>query len=213
MITCSINELLDWVDVKNTAILVVDVQNDYCHEDGCFARGNSDVSLSQKMIPSLNKFLTEARQYKVPVIHIQSIHGKWTNSPVWISRHKRKDIDAENMLQPDSWGIEFYKVIPQPEDYVVVKHRYSAFVGTELDIVLKSQGIKTIIVAGVVTNACVETTAWHGFMNDYYVVVLEDCTAAGTVEEHESALSSMGKYFAAIATSGTTLAALKKVKG
>jgi len=212
MVTCGVDELLDLVDVKNSAILVIHVQNDYCHEDGCFARGNSDVSASQKMVPNLNEFLTEARQYKVPIIHIQSIHGKWTNSPVWISRHRRKNINAEKMLQPDSWGIEFYKVIPQPDDYIVVKHRYSAFVDTELDLVLRSQGIKTIIVAGVVTNACVETTAWHGFMKDYYVMVLEDCTAAGSADEHESALSSMGKYFAAIATSATALEALRRVK-
>ena len=211
MITCGVDELLDWVDVGNSAILVVDVQNDYCHEDGCFARGNFDVSFGQKMVPGLNKFLTEARQCKVPILHIQSIHGKWTNSPVWISRHRRSKIDADNMLQPGSWGVEFYKVVPQPEDYIVTKHRYSAFVDTELDVVLRSQGIKTIIVAGVLTNVCVELTAWHGFMKDYYVVVLEDCTAACSAEDHETALASMGESFA-IATSATALEALRRVE-
>ena len=213
MITCGVDELLDWVDVGNSAILVVDVQNDYCHEDGCFARSNFDVSSSQKIVPDLNNFLTEARRYKVPVIHIQSIHGKWTNSPVWISRHRKTNINAEEMLQPDSWGVEFYKVVPQPNDYIVAKHRYSAFVDTELDVVLRSQGIKTIIVAGVLTNVCVELTAWHGFMKDYYVVVLEDCTAACSAEDHETALSSMGKSFAAIATSATALEALRRAEG
>ncbi|MFC1955291.1 cysteine hydrolase family protein [Chloroflexota bacterium] len=211
MITCGVDELLDWVDVRNSAILVVDVQNDYCHEDGCFARGNFDVSFGQKMVPDLNKFLTEARKCKVPILHIQSIHGKWTNSPVWISRHRRTNIDADKMLQPDSWGVEFYKVLPRPNDYIVAKHRYSAFVDTELDVVLRSQGIKTIIVAGVLTNVCVELTAWHGFMKDYYVVVLEDCTAACSTEDHETALVSMGKSFV-IATSATAVEALRRAK-
>ncbi len=201
------NELLETVDMVKAAVLVVDMQNDYCHEDGCLAKGNNDVSLSQKMVPTLKNFLTETRRYQMPIIHIRTIHSKWTDSPSWRLRLKTWNADINKFLRPGSWGAEFYKIIPETDEYIVTKHRFSAFIDTDLDLVLRSQGIRTTILTGEATNVCVQATAWDGYMKDYYTVILGDCTAAFSAEEHEAALSSMERLIGITTTSETIIEA------
>lgn len=205
-------ELAERVDLTHCAVLAVDIQNDWCHENGHCAKSGNDVSILQHVVPKVAKLLAEARRYQVPIIHIRTIHSKWTDSPSWYARLKKRNIRAEDLLQPGSWGAEFYKIIPRPEDYVVAKHRYSAFVDTDLDLVLRSASIKTIIMAGFTSNVCVQNTAMHGFMKDYYVAFLEDCTATFTVEDHEIALAYMGRLSLAITNSKTLVEAWRLVR-
>jgi ureidoacrylate peracid hydrolase len=201
------NELLEKVDLMNSAVLVVDIQNDWDHEGGARAKAGNDVSIFQNTVPRIEAFLKGARSYHVPIIHIRSTHDKWTDSPPWLARFCKRNIDACNFLRPGSWGAEFYKVIPQADDYIVTKHRYSAFVDTELDLVLRCTGIKTIIMAGFATDICVQNTALHGFMRDYYVVVLADCTATLNPEDHVIALGYMDKLSLVITNAETLLEA------
>jgi ureidoacrylate peracid hydrolase len=82
----------------------------------------------------------------------------------------------------------------------VTKHRYSAFYNTDLDSILRSNGIRTIVLTGVATNVCVETTAREGFVRDYYVVLVSDGTATYSAQDHEATLRNIDRFFGEVAT-------------
>lgn len=94
-----------------------------------------------------------------------------------------------------SWGADFYEVAPEPGEVVVNKHRYSAFVNTRLDSILRSQKIETLIMTGVSTNVCVESTARDGFMLDYHIVLLRDACASYSTQAHEMTIKNIEGYF------------------
>ena len=185
------------------ALLVIDVQNDYCHSEGALARMGVPIDQIQNNVPQLERFLDQARSRNIPTIFVRSQQNAYTLSKAWQTR---------SFYQPDkiicranSWGAEFCRVRPAPTDWVVTKHRYSAFIGTNLDLVLRSGGIKSLVIIGYTTNVCVESTARHAAMNDYLVTVVEDCTAASTTEEHLGALNNIRRYFGRTKTSAEVL--------
>ena len=83
--------------------------------------------------------------------------------------------DDYAICQPGTFGADFYRLKPDPQDVIVRKHRYSAFIGTDLDLVLRSTKRKSIVFCGGATNMCLESTVRHAFMLDYYCVVVGDC--------------------------------------
>lgn len=89
---------------------------------------------------------------------------------------------------------------PLPEEIIVNKHRYSAFINTRLDSVLRSQRIETLIMTGVSTNVCVESTARDGFMLDYQIVMVQDACASYSRAAHEMTLENMKGYFGVVAS-------------
>src|SRR5690606_36592906 len=127
------------------ALIVVDVQNDYCHPDGASARRGSDVSGVKPMVPRLQALIERAREHGVPVIFIQTFHEQATDSAAWTAR---SDGRSGEVCRTGSWGAEFYEVSPKPGDIIVNKHRYSAFVNTRLDSVLRTLKAQTLIMTG-----------------------------------------------------------------
>jgi ureidoacrylate peracid hydrolase len=83
----------------------------------------------------------------------------------------------------------------------VIKHRYSAFINTDLNTVLKARGIQSVLVCGVATNVCVETTARDGYMYDYYVTMINDCSAAYDAKLHMGTLENIRSHFGLVASS------------
>lgn len=107
-----------------------------------------------------------------------------------------------------SWGADYYANLrPEVNDPVVVKHRYNAFLNTDLDTILRANGIRTTVFTGVSTNCCVESTAREAFMRDYYVVVVDDATASYSRELHQAALKTLDALFGEI----TSNAALTEI--
>ena len=202
------------VDLKHAALLLVDVQNDFCHRDGFVARRSGGMSSTDEMIPKLIRLLSEARKEKLPVIYTRHVNSAWSMSAVGNEQRQRQFPDISKVAcQEGSWGAEFYQELaPLPDECVVTKHRYSAFVGTDLDLILKSKGIKTLIMTGKATNICVESAARDGFMRDYYIVFLSDCTATARTEDQETTLRSIGNLFGVVATSEEVITAWQKVK-
>ena len=123
------------------------------------------------------------------------------------------EVEIPMHCREGSWGIELYQVEPQANERVLAKRRFSAFYSTDLDVMLRARGIKSLIMAGVATNVCVETTARDGFMRDYHIVFLSDCTAAYDRQEHYSALNNMSKYFGVVADSKELIEAWKTLPG
>jgi len=199
---------LEDVEIKNSVLIIVDVQNDFFHEKGGMGsknisveHGKNDVFEVQTIVPKIVNIISHARSFQVPVIFIQSLYSEWTDSPSFKKRGLTGGADYRRHCRPGTWGSKFYRVKPQPDDYVVTKHRHSAFIDTDLELVLRSRGIKTIILTGIATNVCVESTARDGFMKDYYVVLVEDCCAAWSQREHESAIFNIETYFGAVTSS------------
>ncbi len=183
-----------------TALIVVDVQNDFCHSEGIFGKRNADLSHVEKGVSNLLSFVDRCRQFNLPIIFVRTIHSSWTDSDSWIGRLEGA---AREMLicRPNSWGAKFYKVEPQMGDFIVTKHRFSGFVGTDLALVLRSKGIETLLMTGVATNVCVETTARDGFNLDYRIIFVEDCCGAFSPEEHASTITNINKYFGIVSNS------------
>jgi len=187
----TIPELLD---PAKAAILVVDVQNDFCHPAGSAGKAGADTSAAQAMIPRLQALLDAAREVGTKVIFIQTIHTDETDSEAWIGRHDVPRLTCRK----DTWGAEFTTVAPLANEPVVNKHRYSAFVNTRLDSVLRTLKVESIICTGVATNVCVESTARHGFMLDYHLVFVGDCSAGYNQALHDGTLENMKRNFGVV---------------
>lgn len=193
--------LSEKLDPKHCLVVVVDVQNDFCHPEGVMGKAGQDLFMVEEVMPRLVEVLEEARRVGVPIVFIQTIHSRWTDSQAWLTRVPAARDKIPQLCRPATWGADFYEVGPEGDERVVAKHRYSAFYGTDLDVVLRALGTKTLVMTGFATNVCVETTAREGFMRDYNVVFLSDCTGAYARDEHQAALINMSKYFGLVATS------------
>ncbi len=191
--------LAEKVDPKHAAIIVVDIQNDFCHDDGALGKRGLDMGDIQQMARNVKGLIQQAHRFNVPVIYIQTKQNTWTNSETWIARRRDISIEQLPICQEGTWGAEFYVVEPEARDCVVVKHRYSAFIETDLDLILRSQGIRTLIMTGVATNACVDSTLRDGYMKEYYIVALDDGCASTSPSAHQATLSNVEELFGDVA--------------
>ena len=192
--------LMDRIKPWKSALVVIDVQNDFCHGKGFFSKKNGEMPHVQRMIQNLVSLLKKWRQVKMPIIFVRTIHSEWTDSPAWLMRGGGMAKKAA-LCAPNSWGAEFYEVQPESGDCIVTKHRYSAFVGTDLDLILRSRGLETILFTGVATNVCVESTLRDAYNRNYHVILVEDCCGAFSAEEHAATLSNISKYFGIVTDS------------
>jgi ureidoacrylate peracid hydrolase len=182
------------VHPEHTALIVVDVQNDFCSPEGQFAKGGIDISMLREMVPNLIKFVDEARNVGVRVVFIQNttLRNGRSDSPAWLHfKFKASGVIPEYTVE-GTWGQQLCDGLEARKDEPIIKkHRSSAFVNTDLDLVLRSGGIKSLIITGCVTHGCVLATARHGAFYDYYVVVVKNCVASNNKELHEAALKIM----------------------
>lgn len=186
----------------DTAVLVVDVQNDFVHEKGSLAQAGRDVAPMQAVISNISNLVKAARSADVPVIWVRTEHNPWTNSSAWVNRLANKqDLQRHPICVGGTWGADLYELTPEYSEPVVTKHRYSAFVDTDLDLILRSMEIRRLLISGVTTNVCVESTARDGAMRDYFVTLLADCMAADSAAEHEATLFTFDHYFGSVANS------------
>jgi nicotinamidase-related amidase len=191
------------VQPAHTALVLIDLQNDFCHPDGFMGQMGEDISFIQDTLPSIRHLLERARQARVMVIHVKAEYGSLSASEVSMGYWTEAE-EAPQCCLPETWGGDFVAELkPLEREPVVVKHRYSAFVDTRLDLLLRSNGIRTVILPGVATHCCVESTARDAAMRDYYVVVPEDGVAVRGKQWHlhEASLEVLGTYFGLVVPS------------
>ena len=188
------------VDSRHAVLIVIDVQNDFCAEQGLMHREGADLTFVREMVPRLKRFISAAREHGMPVLFVKNVYNSkndWYLSDVFLEhmiRRRGSSYTGYRVCEPDSWGGLFYGgVKPVDGEPVVIKHRFSAFQSTDLDLILRSRGIRTLILTGVATNICVESTARDGFFNDYYIVLVSDCCATYSKEEHEHTLKTIDR--------------------
>jgi len=208
-------ELLTTLDQKvapsSAALIVVDVQNDFLAPGGYFDRVGYDLSHARGAVPSLKRLLPKAREVGVPVIFIQAIYDPAVLSPAMRERNRRRKLDVPRCLT-GTWGADFYEVRPLPGEPVVNKNRYSAFYKTTLEEVLTRRGVRSLLLTGVTTDTCVESTARDGYFRDYYVTVIGDCCGALSEQDHRGMLARADRDFATITTSDEVIKAWERIR-
>ena len=147
MMNAQLKTLAEQVDPGVAALLVIDMQNDFCHPEGVSGKRGRDLSMTTEMAPRLEEFVASCRRVGLAVVFVQTIHYPWTDSPSWV---RRLDKDGgDSVCRPGCWGTEFYRGLqPSEGDIVITKHRYSAFLGTDLDLILRSRGVRSLFISG-----------------------------------------------------------------
>ena len=184
------------IDTAKTAVIVVDMQNDFGSKGGMFDRAGIDISGIQKVIGPTAKVLASARRAGVKIIYLKmgfrpdlSDLGS-PDSPNRVlhlrfgvgQTVRAPDGRESRILIRDTWDTDIVPELkPQGGDVVIYKHRFSGFYQTDLDATLKKLGIKHLIVTGCTTSVCVEATVRDAMYRDYSCVLLTDCMSQPTL--------------------------------
>lgn len=190
-----LNSLEELVNPKRTALVVVDMQNDICHPAGYFAGIGKDLSAIEAAVKAMAALVDMARQADVLIVWIQMtvLSDARSESAAWLRRRTlpyREGLTAPEWTLAGTWGHDFVlPLTPRPNEPIVVKHRSSAFVGTQLDLILRSNQVDSLVIGGVVTQGCVESTVRDATFFDYYVVFVRDCVATFDRALHEASMT------------------------
>jgi len=202
-----LGSLKEKLQPAHTALLVVDMVNDFCADGGLISKDGRDITAAKALGARLPAFIDEARKAGVLVVFIRCVYTTERNfylSDVWLEQAARKRKGGYTSIpvcRDGAWEGDYYcDVRPQAGDVVVTKHRYAAFHNTDLDLILRSNGVRTVAITGVVTNVCVETTAREAFVRDYYVIAVDDGCAAYSDADHKASLSNIDRFFGEVAT-------------
>jgi ureidoacrylate peracid hydrolase len=201
--------LFDWndqADPAHTALVMVDLQNDFVHADGWVAQQQVPGFLGDTGIAAVldrsKELLDAARRSRVVTVFVRMLGDDQYLSPALYAQYMRNHgHERPPCVQEGTWGADFYGELRpdgRPREFVLDKHRYSAFIGTRLDQLLRSNGIQTIVVCGVATTGCVESTIRDGFMHDYYVVIARDACGDYDVRRHDNALNKLDLSFGTV---------------
>lgn len=195
-------DLQEKVRPGHTALVVLDVLNDFCAEGGMMDGEGADLTAVQAAAGRIPRLLAAARAAGVLAVFVRNEYTSEANSylsDVWLEQAVRRrgaSYTERDVCAAGSWNQDFYGAVrPLPAEPVVTKHRYDAFLNTDLDLILRANRVDTVVLCGVATNVCVETTARAAFVRDYYVVVAEDGTATYSQAEHDAALATLDRYF------------------
>ena len=208
------------IDPAKTAVLVVDMQNDFGAEGGMFHRAGIDISAIRRAVAPTVRVLSAARGAGIKVIYLKMEHREdLSDAGAQDAPHRIKHLplavgepvptpDGEGrILIRDTWNTQILdELAPERGDVVVSKHRYSGFYQTDLDAILKTLGVKYLIVAGCTTSVCVESTVRDAMYRDYTCILLEDCTAEPVGQglprsNHEASLLVIQALFGWVSTS------------
>jgi nicotinamidase-related amidase len=197
-------ELAELVDPMHTAVLLIDMQRDFIASDGVFGELGIDLSMYRESLPRLVRLLEDARRASALVVHVQNtaLPNRMSDSPAQIRFNLRMHAGNRPDDVPLRYSVEgtpghdfVEELTPRAGELVVRKYRSSAFWGTDLELLLRSNGIKTVVIGGCTTEGCVESTARDAMFNDLYVVIAVDCVASDDREQHEASLLLMRHRF------------------
>lgn len=214
------------LDTSSTAILVVDMQNDFGTQGGMFDRAGVPIAGIQAVVPNVASVLRAGRRMMIPIVYIKmgylpDLSNLGPEDAPNRIRHLQfgvgQPINANGrswrILVRDGWGTEIVSALkPEPGDLQIWKHRYSAFFETELDTILRERGIKTLVITGCTTSVCVESTARDAFFRDYHCLMLTDCMAEPIAADeartnHDASVLTFERLFGWTAESAAFLGA------
>lgn len=186
---------------EETALLVIDMQNGFCSPQGSLGKNGVDVSHMHNTIAPVRKLIEASRR--------ASMLDAWTiqhHYPDDVTRGRHRIIPhtlrfgsgpAALVNTWDAEVVDELKSLSQAPAEIIIKHRFSAFFDTRLDTLLRMKGIRTVIISGVSSSLCVETTIRDAYQRDYDVLIAADAIATDSPEAHEESMRTAAKYFGA----------------
>jgi ureidoacrylate peracid hydrolase len=186
------SDLSETLHPKHTALIVVDMQNDMCASNGWMARNGRDIAPIGDMTPRLLRLLEAARQANLKVVFAQqtTLRDNTSDSPAWLYFKTRDGRQRTDYTLDGTWGQGILEAFaPRESEDLVRKFRPSAFHATDLNAILRTAGVESVVVAGVITQGCVLATLLDASFHDYYTVLAEDCVQSYDQAQHENALS------------------------
>jgi ureidoacrylate peracid hydrolase len=210
------------LDLLKTAVIVVDMQNAFVKQGGYFDLAGYDLSGVERIVGPCRKIITAARQKGAKIIYFQmgcsadlSDRGP-ADSPYNLKAkglrlvRERPEV-REKFYFYGTWGAEIIEDLkPEPEDLVVRKQKYDGFIGTNLEIILSTYGIKYLVFVGTATNLCVESTLRHAFFLDYFPILVSDAVShAGASITQEATIYNVKSNFGWVTTSESLEAGLR----
>jgi ureidoacrylate peracid hydrolase len=191
------------IDPTSTALVIVDVQNDFASPQGVCGVIGDDISSVPAMVTRLIALIESARKAGVLIVYLRTIYDQPVLSPALAEQYERRHYPSSICLTGTAGAELVDGIAPHdvPNEIVVTKHRYSAFWGSSIDLTLRSNGIRTLVLTGIATEVCVESTARDAFFQDYQVVLADDCMSSFSQERHAATLSVVARSFGVVAPS------------
>lgn len=210
------------IDPHETALIVVDMQNDFGAEGGMFASKGLPIEAARATIEPVARVLAAARGAGVTVVYLKmefarDLSNLGGHDAPNREKHLGFGVGVGDFLIEGTWNTDIVpELAPQPGDVLISKQRYSGFFQTELDDVLREREIKNLVFVGWTTSVCVESTLRDAFFRDYRCVVLSDCTAEVVGSDlartnHQASLLVIEGLFGWVADSESLLQALAEV--
>src|SRR5919199_1506370 len=185
--------------LERPALLVIDMQNGFCHPAGSVARGGASIEDTQATIAPVASLLAAARAARVPVIFTRFVYRADYADGGILVRELRPHLQQRRALVQGDWDAQIVdELAPRSDEFVVDKNRFSAFYATSLETILRSLDVHTLVVCGVTTNMCVESTVRDAGQRDYRVYVVRDAVGEFDRARHEHALCAMAFGFARV---------------
>ena len=190
---------LDLLDIRKTALMVVDMQNAFCHKEGTLGISGVDTDHLRSVVEPLRTLVKRCQAVNMPVLwtlqeHFPVDHRRGRKRlPTHTSKRKRVSALVGTW---DAEIIDEFKDLVTNPTFVIRKHRYGGFHDTRMHIVLEMLGVDALLITGVTTNACVETTIREAYLRDYDVVGVTDCIAGVNPKWEASAIEVWHQYFA-----------------
>ncbi|MDP1883816.1 MAG: isochorismatase family cysteine hydrolase [Candidatus Moranbacteria bacterium] len=181
------------INYKNTALLIIDMQNDFIEKDAII-----EVPGIRKNLLKYARFIDECRNKGISIIYTKHIFSP-RNNPIEARLFPEL---SKNGLRKNTHGSDIVtELYPKGNDVIIEKNRYDAFYGTNLDNVLKDKKIKNIIISGTMTNICCDSTMRSAMYRDYNILFLSDLNYAFDKKVHDSTLKTVETNFGLVVSS------------
>ncbi len=187
------------LDPKEVGLLVIDMQNGFCHPEGARAKafGVDAIAMPRASIPNVVEMMRMARSAGVRITLTRQVHYP--------------DDQARKRRWRGTWDSELIDEIKaevRPEDDIIIKHRASAFYNTPLEAELRIKGIQVLIITGTTTSFCIDSTIRDAYMRDYDVLVPAECVSDTDQSAHDAVLASTDRFHGLVTSTADIAKAL-----